>query len=254
MKKWTAYSGYTALRPAPGASGAKLCDIYPNTIIESTGETQEVNGVIFERVTAYNSGKNFDGWVERAKIESYHENFPRDCVDVKAIQTPDIRDAEQYVLWKATKQVNMCGELSVCYLLKISLAQLLEKWEVTAPSFWKSVFGQGRARGTGESDMIQMLNLFDTKAVTLHDRYKSYTPGLISNLVGAIVAVKISTATGRLNGSGVGHWVVVTEVLNERVGYGLVYVYNPFPNRIEVYSYAEFLASARMPYGVIKAA
>lgn len=253
MKKWTAFSGYTTLMSAPGASGTKMCDINPNTLIESTEETQEVNGVVFERVT-YNSSKNFEGWVERGKIESYHENFPRDCVDVKAIQTPDIRDAEQYVLWKATKQVNMCGEMSVCYLLKIPLVQLLEKWEATAPNFWKSVFGQGMARGTGEDELVKMFGLFDTKAFALQGKYKRYTPELLTNLIGAVVGVKISPATGRLNGSGVGHWVVVTEVFSERIGYGLVYVYNPFPNRIEVYSYAEFLASARVPFGAMKAA
>ncbi len=250
MKKWTSFSGYTTLLPAPGATGTKLCDINPNSVVEATGETQEINGVTYERVT-YHANNTFDGWVERRKVEPYNENFPRDCVDIKAIQTPDPRDAEQYVLWKGAKQVNMCGELSVCYLLKISLAQMLDKWETAAPSFWKSVFGQGMARTTGEDDLVRMFSIFDVKAEALASKYKSYTPGLLTDLIGAIVSVKISPTTGRLNGGGVGHWVVVTDVLSERIGYGLVYIYNPFPNRIEVYSYAEFLASARVPYGVM---
>ena len=250
MKKWTAYSGYTALRLTPDTRGPKLRDLNPNTVIESTGETQEVNGVIFERIT-YSTDKDYEGWVDAAKIESYNENYPRDSVDVKVIQTPDVRDAEQYVLWNSKKQVNMCGEMSVCYLLNISLALMLERWEVAAPSFWRSIFGEGMARGTGESELVKMFDLFEAKADTLQYKYKRYTPDLLSRLTGAIVGVRMSTATGRLNGGGVGHWVVVTNVKNERVGYGLVYVYNPFPNRIEVYSCAEFLASARVPYGAM---
>jgi len=39
-------------------------------------------------------------------------------------------------------------------------------------------------------------------------------------------------------------------VVQERMGRGLVYVYNPFPNREEVYSWREFAASAMSPYGV----
>ena len=251
MKKWTSYSGYTALKLAPETGGIKLLDLNPNTVIESTGETKEVNGIIFERVTYNTDKKNYDGWVDCGKIESYNENFPRDCVDVKAIQTPEVRDAEQYVLWNSKKQVNMCGEMCVCYLLNISLEQLLKLWEVKEPSFWRSVFGEGMARGTGEGELVKMFGLFDTKAQTLQAKYKSYTPDLLSKLTGAIVSVRMSTATGRLNGGGVGHWVVVTDVVNERVGYGLVHVYNPFPNRIEVYSYAEFLASAKLPYGAM---
>jgi hypothetical protein len=107
------------------------------------------------------------------------------------------------------------------------------------------------ARGTGEDELVKMFGLFNTKAETLQPKYKRYTPELLTKLTGAIVGVKISSATGRLKGGGVGHWVVVTNVVNERVGYGLVYVYNPFPNRIEVYSYAEFLASAQVPFGAI---
>lgn len=245
MKKWTSYSGYTSLLDD---RGVKLRDLNPNTVVEATGEVKILNGMTLERVVYFTDIQN-DGWVESAKVEEYRENYKRDCVDISAIQTPSKQDAEQYVLWKSHKQTNMCGEMSVCYLLNISLAHLLERWEVAQPTLWQSVFGMGKARGTNEGELVKMFDLFDMKAKTLQTNYKRYTPYILEGLIGAIVGVKISGTTGRLSNSGIGHWVVLTSVQSERIGYGLVQIYNPFPNRDEVYSYAEFLASAKAPLG-----
>lgn len=245
MKKWTSHSGYTRL---VDDHGVKLCELNPNTVMDATGEVKILNGIVLERVVYFTDVRN-DGWVESAKVEEYRENYKRDCVNISAIQTPSKQDAEQYVFWKSYKQTNMCGELSVCYLLNISLAHLLERWEVAHPTFWQSVFGIGKARGTGESELVKMFELFDVNAKTLQTNYRRYTPYILEGLLGAILGVKISGSTGRLASSGIGHWVVLTDVLSERVGYGLVEIYNPFPNRVEVYSYAEFLASAKAPLG-----
>jgi hypothetical protein len=65
-----------------------------------------------------------------------------------------------------------------------------------------------------------------------------------------IASVNMDGGTGWLRGSGVLHWVVVTKVIPERNGLGFVEVYNPAMNRIEYYSWQEFINSARMPYGV----
>jgi len=54
---------------------------------------------------------------------------------------------------------------------------------------------------------------------------------------------------GRLRGQGIGHWVIVDSVEPERFG-GQVYIYNPAPNRIEEYSYDQFIASAVKPFGL----
>ncbi len=249
MKKWASYTGYTALL---NENGTKLRDLPPKSLMKATGDTKIANGILLEHVI-FTDTEDHEGWVEARKVETYNENFERDCVYVKDIQTHDLRDAEQYIIWKkesSLTQVNMCGELSICYLLKIKLSEMLEKWEQDEPSFWRKVFGSGKARGTYAEELVKIFDLFGKQAETLA-KYKSYTPDLLNNLIGAIVGVKISPRTGRLAGSGAGHWVVVTEVLNERAGYGLVYIYNPFPNRIEVYSYAEFLASAQKPYGAM---
>jgi hypothetical protein len=65
-----------------------------------------------------------------------------------------------------------------------------------------------------------------------------------------IASVNMDGGSGILRGSGVLHWVVVTKVTPERNGLGWVEVYNPAMNRIEVYSWQEFINSARLPYGV----
>jgi hypothetical protein len=65
-----------------------------------------------------------------------------------------------------------------------------------------------------------------------------------------IASVNIDGNTGWLRGSGVLHWVVVTKVIAERNGLGFVEMYNPAMNRIEYYSWQEFINSARLPYGV----
>jgi hypothetical protein len=79
-----------------------------------------------------------------------------------------------------------------------------------------------------------------------------YTPRMVAGLANkAIVSVHIDGQTGRLNGGGILHWVCIVDTFEDRCGYGMVDVYNPYPNRVERYSYAEFLASARAPYGIV---
>ncbi len=250
MKKWTSYSGYTALLDA---NGTKMRDLTPKSLIKATGETKNVNGVLLERVI-FTDTEDHEGWVDVEKVEDYTENYDFDCVDVKDIQTHTLRDAEQYVIWEKVSsqtQYNMCGEMCICYLLEKKLSEMLDEWQQTEPSFWKKIFGSGGvARGTYAEELVKIFALSGKEAETLA-KYKAYTPDLLTKLINAIVGVSISTVTGRLKGGPSNHWVVVTDVLNERFGYGLVYVYNPFPNRIEVYSYAEFLASAKVPYGAM---
>jgi hypothetical protein len=236
MKKWI--TTYSKLLVAP--LGKKLRDLNANVVVDAV-ETN--NG--YDYITTPDAS----GWMASASLEPYVEGYPKDCVDIAAIQTPAKNDAEQYVVWKGLKQYNLCGQLCVAYLLGLPLSQVLEVWEAKQPSFFKRVFGSGVARGTGDGELLDMLTIFGEVAT----RYtaKSYTPHALKELAGGVIAgVKIDTGTGRLRGQGAGHWVVVTDVSEERTGYGLVWIYNPFPNRIEVYSWNEFVASARTPYGV----
>ena len=243
MKKWTSYSGYTGLMVEPDFTAKKIIDLQPRAVIEAFGAVEGE----FELVE-YNGQR---GWVLSAKVEPYRENFPRDCVYIADIQTADKTDAEQFVTWEGKRQVNMCGQMSICHLLGMGLSTFLTEWKRLDPVHYAAVFGTSKvARGTGQDELARMLALFGRDTARLSQRYKAYTPDLVDELRGAIVGVRMDKVTGRLNGGGVGHWVVVVNSLPERMGYGTVDVYNPYPNRVERYSYAEFRASANLPFGV----
>jgi hypothetical protein len=243
MKKWL--TRYQKLRNDPILTG-NILSLNPGAIVETLNEYTGK----YERVI-YLGDKNYTGWLESAALEVYYENYEKDCVDISDIQTPDLRDAEQYVFWKKVKQTNMCGELCVAYNLHIKLSYLLEAWEKKSPKFFNRIFRAGieKATGTGQLDLIDMYNAFDIQAKKLEGNYPVYTPEMLQP--GMIVGCKIDGYTGRLRGQGIGHWVTIASTTNERLGYGDVTVYNPFPNRLEKYSYAEFLASCRSPYGAV---
>ena len=148
----------------------------------------------------------------------------------------------------------------MAYILGITLQEMLENWQVKAPSFWKRIFGSGKARGTGSGELAEMFDIFAQTSIQLttalfepHIKRNRYTITGLQRLLesGSMIAsVNMDSTTGWLRGSGVLHWVVVTRVIPERNGLGFVEVYNPAMNRIEYYSWQEFINSARQPYGV----
>jgi hypothetical protein len=233
----------------------KIMDLFERTIVEATGEKREP----YEEVRYITESNVFTGWVHQADLEDYIENYPRNCVVIYN-QTPIPNDFEQYFIFNGIKQVNACGELCVAFVLGISLQELLENWQVKLPAFWKSIFGSGRARGTGSGELQNMFEIYAQESRQLttalyepHIKRSRYTiKGMqrLLNTGSVIVSVNIDSGTGLLRGSGVLHWVAVTKVTAERNGLGFVELYNPAMNRIECYSWQEFLNSARQPYGV----
>jgi hypothetical protein len=233
----------------------KIMDLFERTIVEATGEKREP----YEEVRYITETGSILGWVHGGDLENYIENYSRDCV-VIFNQTPAPNDFEQYFIFNGFKQVNACGELCVAYILGISLREMLENWQVKEPGFWKTIFGGGRARGTGSGELSQMFDIFAQPSMQLttalfepHIKRSRYTIKGMQHLLksGSVIAsVNIDGNTGLLRGAGVLHWVVVTKVTAERNGMGFVEMYNPAMNRIEVYSWQEFINSARLPYGV----
>jgi hypothetical protein len=233
----------------------KIMDLFERTIVEATGEKREP----YEEVRYTTEKGVITGWIHGADLEDYVENYPRDCVVIYN-QTPMPNDFEQYFIFNGIKQVNACGELCVAFVLGISLQELLENWQVKLPAFWKSIFGSGRARGTGSGELSQMLEIYAQESQQLttaiyepHIKRSRYTIKGMQRLLetGSVIAsVNIDGGNGLLRGSGVLHWVVVTKVTAERNGLGFVELYNPAMNRIECYSWLEFINSARQPYGV----
>jgi len=252
VNKWVSKaSGYSPIMSEPSSSSKKLIDLNPSTVVEIVGEI--VNG--FDNVKyIYSDGKIYVGWMDARYLDPYIENYAKNCVDISDIATSNPNDAQQYVMWNGKTQYNMCGELCVCYILGIpKLSTFLNDWKVKDPSTYNRIFGSGVASGTSETDLVSMIEMYGYDSSTLSSTYKQYTPNLLTvSLTGSIVGTRINTSNGRLNGGGAGHWVVVTGNLQERCGYGSTRIYNPFPNRIEAYSYSEFRASANVPYGAKK--
>ncbi len=259
-KKWVnrfapLYKPNSNMDEVPLTLRIKIMDLPERTIVEATGEKKEP----YEEVRYTTETNVFTGWVHQGDLENYMENYPRDCVVIYN-QTPLPNDFEQYFLFNGVKQVNACGELCVAYVLGISLQELLENWQVKLPIFWKRIFGGGKARGTGSSELGEMCGIYARESQQLttalfepHIKRSRYTLKGMQRLLetGSVIAsVSIDGNSGLLRGSGVLHWVAVTKITPERNGLGFVEVYNPAMNRIECYSWLEFINSARQPYGV----
>lgn len=238
------------IRENPLRTSSKVAEIQPYTIIEHNGNTH--SGYL---EVEYQTKR---GWVADSLAEPYLENLPKDCVKIDD-QTTDPYDFEQYILLNGIKQPNLCGELSICFALGLTLKDLMKEWAIQAPSLWSRIKGGGKFSGTHWQDLDTICGLFGADASSLAEKMKDpylnrtrYTPASLQKVCTegfAIVGCKMDGVTGRLRGSGIGHWVVVTGVYPERFG-GQVFLYNPAPNRIEQYSYQEFLASAVEPFGL----
>jgi len=240
MKKWiTKPYGYAQMISMPLSGTPKVRDLSKGMVVNVIGEFPPFEQVTYGPHTA---------WTRSEYMEEYPEMLDKDCVDLGDLQTPDPYDAQQYINWKGVKQVNMCGEMCIAYLLNVPLHIILEEWEAKSLPFYKRIFGGGRATGTSYLDLMQLCALLGTTAAPLQSSLPYYTP--LSIPAGCICGCRINGVTGRLNGGGIGHWVVPIGIDAERCGYGTVRIYNPYPNRVEVYSWAEFEASCRTPYGI----
>jgi hypothetical protein len=258
MIKWV--NGFAPMLVDPNPRAYKVLDLPERSLVKASGILSSIlNGAAFYEFVTYRTDRNsFSGWVYAGWLEDYIESYPQDCIEIPD-QTPDPRDAEQFFYWLGVRQVNICGEACAAFLLGVKLEELLEHWRDQKPSVWRSVFQGSLFRGTNDLELIGIFEMYAQPAVRLTDalldplqKRSRYTVTGLQQLLGAgdvIASVRIDRA-GRLQPSGALHWVVVTAVTPERTGYGWVELYNPYPNRIERYSWNEFVTSARMPYGV----
>ena len=226
----------------------------------------ELNGraLRFQQVKYTDSKGEHGGWVYDAYIEPLRISLPQNIIQL-GTQTPNPQDANQYTVYNGTTQYNLCGPLAVAYCTgwRDDLTKLLDKWKAEKPAAWKRIFGGGAGRGTDLGDLDAMFaewegypSVMPRLSVALHDPLKGgplVTPGRVGELLTRnrlIISCRIDSITGRLRGQGVLHWVVLEAVLPEGMG-GLVHLYNPFTNGMEIYSWCELIASIGQPYGVV---
>lgn len=235
----------------------KYFDIPLNSFVELvTGYLQiQKDGTIFLQVF-YTNNKDvlYIGYIEEKYLEPYIHALEFNCVDLSDIQTPEGSDAAQYVIWDGVKQTNECGPISIAYLLKLPLSAILSNWKTTGPKLYKRIFGQGKATGTTTQDLIDIFALADIKAENIGLKFKKYQPYFLEQYFQEneiIFSCYLKTQTGRLSGSGVLHWSVIKNIVCDGIGFGWVNIFNPFGNKIEKYSWQEFLLTTRnYPYGV----
>jgi hypothetical protein len=262
-KKWVV--AQAPLRELPNAKSRKLLDLPLGALVSLTGRTEPgvTSGVLHEwvEVIYLAAAQRHIGWVYDGYLEPYTEEFPPHVV---SIQSPTINpnDAAQYMVWRGKTQYNLCGELCVCYIAGDDIEAMLSKWEAKAISFYQRVFGSGMARGTNTAELDSMLSSYGypTPSTRLDTGLRDpllgrpvVTPGRMAEMLSthrAIVGVKISKSTGDLRTSGILHWVVIEDVTPDGINRGWVELYNPFPNRMQRYSWTEFVASMGAPYGI----
>lgn len=256
-------TAYAPLRKTPG--GVKLCDMPFGSLVEATGEMRPLvyAGWPTEwREVVYQTGsKTFQGWTYGAFLEAYDPDEHPQIIPIPH-QTESPQDAAQYMVWFNQVQYNLCAELCVCYLAHVDLIDLITEWGVKAPSIFNRVFYGGRSRTTGIPDLESMLSIlsYPAPSVRLEAGLRDpileralITPARMESMLQlhqAIVGVKIDGTFGRLQSSGIGHWVVLNAVYPFGINRATVQIYNPFTNELEGYSWAEFTASMGAPLGL----
>lgn len=266
MQKWVITQA--KLRDVPGGRpGSKvLCEIPAFAVVEPTGTetTTTFNGepTDWVEVTYTSASRTWRGWT----YEGFLADLENESDPVVAIETPtpNPNDAAQYAIWLGNVQYNLCGELAVAYCINASLKVLLETWQAKVPSVYNYIFYGGKGKTTSLTDLDGILHAFDVSTPTtrldrvLYDKVLQrslVTPQRLEGVLLAnriIVGCRIETALGRLRASGVPHWVVVESVYPYGINNAATYLYNPYTNVMEAYTWSELLASTGpIPQGIL---
>jgi hypothetical protein len=254
----------TGLYKSPGTG--RLLDILPGAWVElqlsDAGDPMQVTipfgglqSTLWTQI-AYNGNI---GWVYDPKLEELIYLYGQDVVGIFH-PTPNRYDLKQYlVLDDGRTLYNGCGEFCVAYITGTSIDEFFNNWKAKSPAWYQRIVPANRT--TGIVDLDDMLKTYGHRVPSLRWDAALYdpivkralvSPGRMRTLLETkqlIAGVKIDHS-GRLNGSGVGHWVVVEEIQPNGIQGGFVRLYNSAPNAIELYSWSEFTKSSPEVYGI----
>jgi hypothetical protein len=230
------------------------CELAKGTKVTATGKT---SGDMSE-VSYWSSNKILYGWIYTDYIEEIIQDFSSDAVIITD-PTPNPNDANQYAVIDGKIQYNLCGVLSVAWLANVSDSDVMTKWQALPNSLYKSSFKDGLLQPLGIPALKEMLGIYSISTLPLSQSLYSkpagralLSPVRLQNLGRCIIGVKISGTDGELKATGTPHWVVVESIEPDEVNAGWVVIYNPFPNKLQRYSWRQFEASiGSNPFGLV---
>lgn len=236
----------------------KLLDLPQGSIVQKTLQTQDG----YCEVIFITRQKTWRGWVWSNHLEELYNEYDLEGVFSVYQQTPYPYDAAQYIIAYGGYLYNLCGEGCVSFIFgkDIISERFLADWKISPVSWFNRLIFGGKSLTTGLSDLENMIATYGAETALLQTRLydtaskstllsPARLKGILDEGFKVIVGCKIKQ--GRLSGSGIGHWIVVTKIVPDGVDNGWVECYNPYPDRRERYSWKEFVASVGSPpYGL----
>ena len=255
MKYWV--TSTVPLRPFPG-SYQKIMDIPQYSVVDNTDPTiVKTDYGSFKIDWIKVSYREFTGWAYIGRLEFYREL--QDVV-VREIPAPDHKP-HQNIVWEGREKFNLCGQFCVAYIAQEkSIEEFLRKWKGEDSATFNRILPGDRL--TGSPDLTSMATVYDFNVnfySVMNDVVLGrvlFTPCRLEKLVSRnsfpILGVKIDKNTGNIQSSGIGHWVVITDILPYGINRAVVTVYNPYVNQLQTYSWKEIENSiGYAPQGII---
>jgi hypothetical protein len=201
------------------------------------------------------------GWINDAYLDDYKEKASASGVAIPN-PTPDAKDARQYMIWEDVVRYNLCGEFCVAFIVNDDIDSVLTKWKAHPESSYSRILGGSRDSTTSVHDLKDMLeaisddygyDITNDQLIYLNETltYPVNPTSLLETLQKMlkthylISGVMINThSAGELvrkdSPIRTGHWIVLDRITRNGNRFE---IYNPFFNRKEEYSFAEFYYS-----------
>ena len=246
----------TPLYEKPGGKKQTI-SLSVNRIYDVTGNQQIFSGRPWSEIKFIDHDEiERQGWIQDVYLEDYVDDPTSQGFEVHIPHpTADSTDAAQYMKWeKDAKYVNMCGELCVAFIAGDDIETFLRKWKQMDGTLYESIIPIDRPTGAGEVNNMLKVYGYPSNYITFEagltdpDAGLKVSPGRFQKMLAThylIAAVRIDSVAGNIGGGKVGHWVVVDKVVSDGIDRGWVEIYNPFPNKRQVYSYDEFIRSCK---------
>lgn len=249
-------SHYTPLLDSP-TTKRNLLYLPERSIVQKTLQTQGE----YSEVRFTTRMQTYQGWVRSIYLEDLYYEFPIEGVFSVPEQTGYPYDADQYITAYGGTLYNLCGQGCVAWIYKQNIMEFLGAWRDAPNSAFPRIIHNGKSELTGVAELKNMVSTYSGTSTYLRDmlydtvsKSMLLTPSRMQSVLDTgypIVGVRISKWTGVLQNQGIGHWIVVTDVMPDGIDAGQVIIYNPFHDRRERYSWKEFKDAIGIPSGLV---